>query len=66
MVSHCHVYNPGEIHRLDSVTLSRLQPVEIHRLDSGQSFRIFEIIIFCFVVATCDLVHALDAMYSLP
>ena len=29
---------------------------------SGQFFRIFEIIIFCFVVAICDLV----AMYSLP
>ena len=29
-------------------------------------FRIFEIIIFCFVVAICDLVHAVEAMYSLP
>ena len=26
-------------------------------------FRIFEIIIFCFVVALCDLVHAVEAMY---
>ena len=33
---------------------------------SGQFFRIFEIIIFCFVVAICDLVHAVDAMYGLP
>ena len=33
---------------------------------SGQFFRIFEISIFCFVVAICDLVHAMDAMYGLP
>ena len=33
---------------------------------SGQFFRIFEIIIFCFVVAKCDLVHAVDATYGLP
>ena len=29
-------------------------------------FCIFEIIIFCFVVAICDLVHAMEAMYGLP
>ena len=29
-------------------------------------FRIFEIIIFCFVVAKCDLVHAVRAMYVHP
>ena len=29
-------------------------------------FRIFEIIIFCFVVAICDLVQAVEAMYDLP
>ena len=29
-------------------------------------FRIFWIFIFCFVVAICDLVHAVEAMYSLP
>ena len=29
-------------------------------------FCIFEIIIFCFVVAICDLLHAVEAMYSLP
>ena len=28
--------------------------------------RYFEIIIFCFVVAICDLVHAVKAMYDLP
>ena len=32
----------------------------------GQFFRIFEIIIFCFVVAICDLVHTVEAMYGLP
>ena len=29
-------------------------------------FRIFEIIIFCFVFAICDLVHAVEAMYGIP
>ena len=29
-------------------------------------FRIFENIIFCFVVAMCDLMHAVEAMYGLP
>ena len=29
-------------------------------------FRNFEIISFCFVVAICDLVHAVAAMHSLP
>ena len=31
-------------------------------------FRIFEIIIFCFVVALCELVHmcTMEAMYRLP
>ena len=29
-------------------------------------FRIFEIIIFCFAVAICDLVHAVEATYGLP
>ena len=33
---------------------------------SGQFFRIFEIIIFCLVVAICDLVHAVEATYGLP
>ena len=27
--------------------------------------RIFEIIIFCFAVAVCGLVHAVEAMYGL-
>ena len=29
-------------------------------------FVFFEIIIFCFAVAICDLVHAVEGMYSLP
>ena len=29
-------------------------------------FRIFEIIIFGFVVTICDLVHAVEATYGLP
>ena len=29
-------------------------------------FVFFEIIIFCFVVAICDLVHAVEATYGLP
>ena len=33
---------------------------------SGQFFRIFEITIFRFVVAICDLVHAVEATYGLP
>ena len=33
---------------------------------SGQFFHFFEIIIFCFVVAICDLVHAVESTYGLP
>ena len=29
-------------------------------------FRIFETVIFCFVVAICDLGQAVEAMYGLP
>ena len=38
------------------------------RLDDfgGHLFRIFKIIIFCFVVAIRDLVHAVEAMYGIP
>ena len=32
---------------------------------SGQFFRIFEIIIFCFVVAICDLVHVVETIFHL-
>ena len=39
--------------------------IDLHDF-SGPFFHIFEIIIFCFVVAICDLVHAVEAMYDLP
>ena len=32
---------------------------------SGQCFRIFEIISFCFVVAICDIVQAVEATYGI-
>ena len=32
---------------------------------SAQFFRIFEIIIFCFVVAICDLVHDVETIFHL-
>ena len=32
---------------------------------SGQFFRIFEVIIFCFVVAICDLVHNVETIFHL-
>ena len=38
-----------------------------HRMISVVNFfHIFEIIIFCFVVAICDLVHTVEAMHGLP
>ena len=33
---------------------------------SGQFFRIFEIKLFCFVVALSDLVHDVEAIIHLP
>ena len=33
---------------------------------SGQIFRIFEIIIFCFVVVMYDLVHDVEAIFHPP
>ena len=33
---------------------------------SGQVFLIFEIIMFCFVVAIYDLLHEVEAVYGLP
>ena len=50
---------------------SLLQPrLSIHgvqrRMISLDIFCTFEIIIFCFVVTICDLVHAVRAMYGLP
>ena len=32
---------------------------------SGQFFRIFEITIFCFIVAICDLVHDVETIFRL-
>ena len=32
---------------------------------SGQFFRIFYIIIFCFVVAICDLLHDVETIFYL-
>ena len=31
----------------------------------GHFFRIFEFIIFCFVVAICDLVHGVETIFHL-
>ena len=36
------------------------------RMISVEIFSYFEIIIFCFVVAICELVHAVEATYGLP
>ena len=33
---------------------------------SGQFFLYFDIIIFCFVVAICDLVHDVEPIFYLP
>ena len=33
---------------------------------SGQYFRIFEIIICCFVVAICNLMHDVETIFHLP
>ena len=35
------------------------------RMISGPFFCIFKIIIFCFVVATCDLVHNVETIFHL-
>ena len=46
--------------------MSHLHGVQRRMISVDNFFRIFGIIIFCFVVAICDLVHAVEAMYSLP
>ena len=53
------------------VTKSRLKNKLKHRvqrrmISADFFFLIFEIINFCFVVAICDLVHAVEATYGLP
>ena len=45
--------------------LSNLHGVQRRMISVVIFFRIFEIIIFCFVVAICDLVHPVKAMYGL-
>ena len=40
--------------------------VQCKMISVDNSFVFFEIIIFCFVVAICDLVHAVDATYGIP
>ena len=50
---------------------NRVQDVDtVHgvqrKMISVDIFRIFVIIIFCFVVAICDLVHAVEDTYGLP
>ena len=47
----------------DAVLLHGVQ----HRMISVDNFfRIFEIFIFCFAVAICDLVHAVEATIGIP
>ena len=46
--------------------MSHVHGVQRRMISVDNCFRIFEIIIFCFVVSICDLVHAMKSMYSLP
>ena len=43
-----------------------LHGVQLKMISVDNFFPIFEIIIFCFVVAICDLVHAVEATFGLP
>ena len=45
---------------------SLLHEVQRRMISVDILFRIFEIILFCFVVAICDLVHAVESTYDLP
>ena len=45
---------------------SHLHMVQRRMISVDNFFPVFEIVIFCFVVAICDPVHAVEAMYSLP
>ena len=40
--------------------------VQLRMISVDNFFRIFEIIIFFFVVVICELVHAVEAAYGLP
>ena len=41
-------------------------PLILSMISLNNFFRIFEIFIFCFVIAICDLVHAVEDTYGLP
>ena len=45
---------------------SSFQGVQRKMISVDNFFRIFQIIIFCFVVAICDLVHTVEATYGIP
>ena len=53
---------------MQTVNTDQTHGVQHRMISVDNFFCIFEIIIFCFVVtvAICDLVHAVEAMYSLP
>ena len=44
----------------------RTHGVQRRMISVDNFFVFFRFIIFCFVVAICDLVHAVKAMYDLP
>ena len=44
---------------------SYLHGVQHRMISVDNFFRIFEIIIFCFVVAICDLVHDVETIFHL-
>ena len=45
---------------------SLLHEVQRRTISVDILFRIFEIILFCFVVAICYLVYAVESTYDLP
>ena len=49
-----------------STTISVVKGYSVRRDFTGQFFRIFEIIMFCFVTAILKLVHDLEAIFHLP
>ena len=48
------------------ITKHVIHGVQRRMISVDNFFRIFEVIICCFVVAICDLVHAVEATYGLP
>ena len=63
-------FSPGNLNGSSSgITDIRdkiLHGVQLKMISVVNFFCIFEIIIFCFVVAICDLMHVVEAMYGLP